>query len=137
MAHRVWKDPHVSINSVDLSAHCLGVTPNRDLTIVPDVAGGYATKRHLAGTDGLTFTVEFAQDFASGQVDATLRGIHGTAVAVALRQNKTAAVSTTNPEYQATCIVDYQTPLGGSMDQKETATVQLLPTTDWTLDTTP
>lgn len=137
MGHRVWKDPYVSINAVELSSHVVSVRPNRAQVFQDDLAGGQTLKYYLAGTDDLTFDIEFAQDFAASQVDATLRGIHGTAVAVALRQNKTAAISTTNPEYQATCLIDYQEPLGGTMNERETTRVRVLPTTVWTIDVTP
>ena len=136
MARRVWKDPFITISAVDLSSECLGITPNRDLVVVDDEVPNSQTQ-FLAGTDKLWFEAEFAQDYAAGKLDATVRPLHGTAVAVAIRQNKTAAISTTNPEYQATCIIDYRTPLGGRMNEKETAIVRFYPTTQWTVDITP
>lgn len=66
----------VTINGVDLSNHCTSVTVG-DETEEVDVTGFGQTYREMA--DSLkTASIEttFIQDYASGQVDATVGGIY-------------------------------------------------------------
>lgn len=132
MAHRIF-DPYISINAVDLSAHVKSLDPGQDLETHPDRSGPDTFALHLAGLKVMEPEIEFYADYAASQVDATLRSIHGTAVAIIWRPSP-AAKGTTNPEYTATCIVNYK-PAGGEKGQPEMARCSLKPTTDWAIAT--
>lgn len=133
MAHRIFS-PFISINAVDLSAHCKSIKPGGGVQTHSDSSGPDTYQLYVPG--GLLKMepeVEFYQDYAAAAVDVTLRPINGTAVAVIWRPNP-AAVGTTNPQYAATCLVDYD-PAGGDKGQPEMARCKLLPTTDWVITT--
>jgi hypothetical protein len=133
MGHRIF-DPYIMIATVDLSAHAQSIDPGMDLETHPDNSGPDAYRLHMIGLKVMEPKVKFFQDYASSQIDATLRPLHGTAAAVVWRANP-AVKSATNPSYSATCIVKYKIS-GGAKGQPEMADVDLLPTTDWVIDAT-
>lgn len=133
MAHRLF-DPHVTINSVDLSDHAISLTPNRKLRVVPDDTADTFQPYLSDAMDDMTPEIEFAQDVATGEVEATLRTAHGTAVVCVIRPSA-AAIGTTNPAYTATCYVENLNPFGGARGSQEKVTVKLWPTTAWVVTT--
>lgn len=138
MAKFVYTNAYVSINSVDLSDHVESVTLAYQADAVEVTAMGDAARNYVAGlTDG-TLTVTFLQDFAAGEVDATLFGLVGAAAfACAVRPVNT-TIAATNPEFQFNAILtDYSGPVDASVGDaaKASATFQL--TSAVTRDTTP
>ena len=119
MAHFVFTDPFFSHNSVDLSDHVIGMNLEYDADEVEDTAGGDTTHLFLAG--GLfsyTLTVELAQDLAANDVDVTLFADVGVARAIIVRNDKSASVSATNPNYTGTMILQSYPPIGSSIGDK-------------------
>lgn len=125
MAHRVFKDPFFSINSVDLSDHVQEVRLDYSADAPEDTAGGDNTRSRLAG--GLkdwSITVTFFQDYAAGEVDATLFGILATSVPIEIRPS-IAVVGTTNPKYTGNAILTSYQPAGGAIGDAQKAPVTL------------
>lgn len=123
-AHFVWKDPFVSINSVDLSDHVKQATLSYKSELQDDTCGGDNTRNRLGGIKDWTLTIEFAQDYAAAEVDASLFSIVGTSVAIEVRPT-TAAVGATNPKYTGNSIIEEYQPFGGQIGAQAMAPVTL------------
>ena len=107
MAIEVLTNAYVFINSVDLSDHVSKVTLEHSADVLEATVRGDTGKRRLAGLKDWSATVEFRQDFASGKVDATIFPLVGAAqFPVAIKKDKTAAISATNPEFQGNAVID-------------------------------
>lgn len=125
MSHFVFKDPYVSLGGVNLSAHVKQVTLDYKAETPDDTCAGDDTRKRLAG--GLkdwSLQVEFAQDYAASQVDATLFALVGTSVAVEVRPTS-AAVGSTNPKFTGNALLESYQPMGGSIGDAAMAPVTL------------
>lgn len=123
-AHFVWKDPYVLINAVDLSDHVRQATLTYRSELQDDSAGGDNTRNRIGGLKDWTLTLEFAQDYAAGEVDATLFSIVGTSVAIEIRPT-TAIVGATNPKYTGNGIIEEYQPFGGQIGALAVAPVTM------------
>lgn len=126
MATLVIKDASITINSVDLSDHCKSVTINYEAGPVEDTNMGDDTHQHTGGLKNYSCEVEFAQDYAAGEVDATLFSIVGSSVPVIVKPTS-AAVSATNPSYTGTMLLTSYNPVTGSVGDLATASVSFIP----------
>ena len=118
------KEPHVTINTVDLSDHVKEVGLELSQNEIDAVVGGDDAMRRFATHKDWQLQIRFAQDFAAGEVDATLWGVHdgGVGVAVILRPT-TAAKGAANPEYTGTGIMPSYEPFGGGVGDEAIAPV--------------
>lgn len=139
MAEQVFTNPHLTINGVDLSDHVRELRFRYSAELRDITAGGAVNRVMLAGLTDWEVTAEFNQDFATGEVDATLFSLVGAAAfSIAFRPDA-GAIAATNPEYQATAVLaDYQ-PLGGRIGDEHVTTCTLRPgaNTAPVRDTTP
>jgi hypothetical protein len=127
MAKFVLKDAVVTIASVDLSDHASSVTVETTTDEV-DVTG-FTAASYREFTDGFkdaTITVAFLQDFAAGEVDATLWNLGpgntaGTTFPVTVKATS-AATSATNPLFSmpAAKMYGYSPIAGGVGDAAST-----------------
>lgn len=122
MAKLVLRDCSIVINSVDLSDHASSV----EITLVKDEIettnfSGQGRER-VAGLKDDAITVNFQQDFASGEVNSTLYPLWNNETEFTVVIKPTAsAVSASNPSYTATCILLEYQPLSGDVgDLSET-----------------
>ena len=100
---------------------------------------GQATKRNHKVISDWELTARLTQDFASGAPHQTLNPIKGTTVAWRFRPTS-AAISTTNPEFQGNGILIYDTPLAGAHGDEPEVSVRIIPAgaaNDLVVDTTP
>lgn len=126
MATFVYRDARVEINGVVLSDHVRQATVKHGANEVDDTAMGANSQSRLSGLKDWSIEVEFNQDFAAANVDATLFALVGAAPFAIKVRPTTAAISATNPEYQGNCILsDYQ-PLGGSVGDLATASATFM-----------
>ncbi len=125
MAIEVFDDPFVSINGVDLSDHVRSVTLNYGAESQDFTASGDGTRIMRAGLKNWSMDVEFNQDYAAGEVDATLFALVGAAGFTAVLRPNQAAVSTTNPSFTGTAILESYQPVGGSVGDPHTAPITL------------
>ena len=127
MARLVLTNVEVTIAGVSLSDHIASVTLGSTYDVLETTAFGggnvpAAAKERIAGLVDNSVTLEFHQDFAAGDVEATIYPLLGTVAAVKI-QPVNGAISTTNPEYQFNALVSEWTPLNGAVGELATASV--------------
>lgn len=113
----------VKVNSVDLSDHATAVTINRSFDELEVTAMGDSGHKFVKGLEASSVTIDFLNDTASANVLATLQAAWGTNVTVVFLQDKSAAVSATNPLYTMTCLVNNTTDINGSVSDLSTQSV--------------
>jgi hypothetical protein len=105
----------LKINAVDLSDHVTSVTLNYAADELEVTAMGDTAHKFVKGLESGTLTVSFLNDTATSQVLQTLNSAFGTTVAVKMVQEKTPAVSATNPLYTFDILVNNLTPVNGAV----------------------
>ena len=98
MAVIVLTNAHITVNSVVLSDHANSVTLNYETDSVEVTAFGDSGHKFTGGLQNLSCDIEFMQDFAAANVEATLYPLVGTTTTVIIRPNG-ATTSATNPAY--------------------------------------
>ncbi|MGH3978086.1 MAG: hypothetical protein ACRDRZ_03630 [Pseudonocardiaceae bacterium] len=137
MANFVYTDAKVTINSVDLSTAIRKVSLSVEVDGQENTAmGGAGWRSRLGGLRDSTCELEFAQDFAAAQVDATLWAVLGTTTTVAVRPTS-GAISATNPEYIGSMLLEEYSPIDGEVGDAATASVTFIGSGALTRDTTP
>ena len=122
MARIVLTDAKVTINSVNLSDHIASVS----LSITNDVVetsafNSTAAKTRVAGLQDNSVTLEFHQDYATSNVEATIYPLLGNTTTIVV--SPTSTVSATSPSYSFTALVSEWTPLNGGVGELATASV--------------
>jgi len=105
----------VKINSVDLSDHVTSVTLTQNFDELEVTALGDTSHKFAKGLEASTLTLDFLNDFAAANVQATLQAAYGTTVTAVLLPVKGTAVSATNPLYTVSLIINNLTPLNGAV----------------------
>jgi hypothetical protein len=106
------------IATVDLSTRVTAFSLNRQRDQLEVTAMGDTAHKFVAGLSADTITVTFLNDdlaSGAGSVRATLQAAYGTTVAFSALQDTGAAVSTTNPLYTGTILVDNLTDINGAV----------------------
>ena len=113
-----------SANGVDLSDHVRSITIETERAEVDVTAMGAQNIVNMPGLGDATITIEVLQDFAAGEVDATLWPLSTTTTpfTVAVRAVN-AAISATNPEYQMSSLMYSYSPIAGSIGDAMTTEV--------------
>ena len=111
-----FTDANVVINGVTLSDHIAEVTIESVFDENDITTFGSNYKIFSPGLGDATITMRAFQDFAAGEIDATLFPLHGstTPFVVAVRPT-TGAISATNPEYQLTALNFVYSPIAGAV----------------------
>jgi hypothetical protein len=123
MARIVLTNAFISVGGVDLSDLVASVTLNETYDIVETTAfSSTAAKTRVAGLEDNSITLEFHQDFATGEVEQTIYPLLGTASAVIVKPNG-ASTSAFNPSYTCSAIISEWTPINGSVGELATASV--------------
>ena len=105
----------VKINSVDLSDHVTSVTLTQNFDELEVTALGDTAHKFAKGLEASTLTLDFLNDFAAANVQATLQSAYGTTVTAVLIPVKGTAVSATNPLYTVSLLINNLTPLNGAV----------------------
>jgi hypothetical protein len=114
----------VVINNIDLSDHVASVTINQNIDAVETTAFGDGGRTRIGGLEDSSISLDFHQDFASGDVDATIAPLVGGTASFVLAPFGTAvAASGTAPRYSGTVLVTEWTPLNGTVGDLSTASV--------------
>jgi hypothetical protein len=122
MARIVLTDAKVTINSVNLSDHIASVSLSTTNDVVETSAfSSTAAKTRVAGLQDNSVTLEFHQDYASSNVEATIYPLLGTTTTIVV--SPTSTVSATSPSYSFTALVSEWTPLNGGVGELATASV--------------
>lgn len=120
MAAYANTDASVTVNSVDLSAAVRSAQINVKSSELDTSAMGDTWRTRIAGANDWSISIEWNQDFAASNVDATLWAALGTVVSVVFVPTS-GAVSATNPSYTGNVLISDYSPIDGAFD--ETATV--------------
>jgi hypothetical protein len=122
MARIVLTDVKLVVNGVNLSDHCASVSLSRsDDSIETSAFSSTAAKTRVAGLQDNSVTIEFHQDYASSNVEATIYPLLGTTTTIVV--SPTSTVSATSPSYSFTALVSEWTPLNGGVGELATASV--------------
>jgi hypothetical protein len=114
-----------TLNSVVLSDHVTSATINRSFDELEVTAMGDTAHKFVKGLEASTITLDFLNDDAAsgaGSVRATLQAAWGTTVALTLKQTS-AVVSTTNPLYSTTVLVNNTTDINGAVADESTQSI--------------
>jgi hypothetical protein len=117
MAVLVLTDAVITVNSVALSDRANSVTLNYEIDSVESTAFGSTGHKFTGGLQNNSLDIEFMQDFAASNVEATVFGLVGTTTTVTLKSTS-AATSSTNPIYTLTgCYLTTHTPINASVGE--------------------
>lgn len=123
MARLVLTNAFISVGGVDLSDLVASVTLSSTFDIVETTAfSSTAAKARVAGLVDNSVSLEFHQDYATGEVEQTIYPLLGTVATVIVKPNG-ATTSATNPSYTASAVISEWTPLNGSVGELATASV--------------
>jgi hypothetical protein len=118
----VLTDAKVTINGVNLSDHIASVSLSMSTDVIETSAfNSTAAKTRVAGLQDNSVTLEFHQDFATSNVEATIYPLLGSTTTIAV--SPTSTVSATSPSYSFTALVSEWTPLNGGVGELATASV--------------
>ena len=123
MAKTILLDASVTVNSVDLSDHVESVEINISKDDVDLTSMGASAREHGAGLRDDQIVVNFFQDFAANEVDATLWPLLSSTGFTVVVKPTSASVSSTNPSFTATCLLFEYAPLAGSVGEASQTSV--------------
>jgi hypothetical protein len=123
MARIVLTNAQITINAVDLSDHIASVTLSTSNDVIETTGfSSTAARTRVAGLSDNSITLEFHQDFATSNVEATICPLIGTNTTVVVKPTSS-AVSATNPSYTCSASVVEWQPLSGAVGELATASV--------------
>jgi hypothetical protein len=124
MARIVLTDVGVILGGVDLSDHIASVEIAQNFDEVETTAFGDGGRKRIAGLEDSSISLSFHQDFAAGEVDATIGPLVGGTAAFDIGPFGTAiAASGTAPRYTGTVLITEWTALNGAVGELSTADI--------------
>lgn len=118
MGTQVIIDPVVTFGGTNISAFVEAVEVPIEFDEVDFTnAGSAGNKERKAGLQDSSITILFQQDYADNSIDELIWNAMGTLVAINVKANN-AAISTSNPEYQASYLISKHTPIPGKVGDK-------------------
>jgi hypothetical protein len=123
MATFVLYNASVTIGGTDLSDHIRSVTIDSGQNMADDTAMGDAFMSNAAGLATWSMSFEFLQDYASSKVDATLNsqlGIGTTPPSIVVKPDS-GSVSSTNPSYTGSGVLESYNPVAGNVGDQAMA----------------
>ena len=122
MAKFVLNNASVTLNSVDLSDHVSSVTLDITADEIVTTAMGDTFQSRTGGLKDGSLRIEFHQDFAASEVDATLFPLLGTTTAFIVKADA-GSTSSTNPAYSGSVLVNQHLPLSNAVGELATMSV--------------
>lgn len=114
----------VKIATVDVSDHVSSVTLTRNFDELEVSAMGDYSHRFVKGLEASTITLDFFNDESTtNSITSLLQANWGQTAALTLLQDKTAAVSATNPLYSMSILVNKTTDINGKVGELSVQTV--------------
>jgi len=126
----------VTLNGVALSDHVTSATINRTFDELEVTAMGDTAHKFVKGLEASTITLDFLNDTAASNVNATLQAAWGTTVTLTLKQTS-AVISATNPEFQTTVLVNNTQDINGSPADISSQSITFTCNSPIVVDTTP
>jgi IMP cyclohydrolase len=125
MARIVLTNAYVTINSVNLSDHIASITLTTTDDVIETTAFGSTARTRIGGLADNSVALEFHQDYAASNVEATINGspsLVGTVTAIVVKPNG-ATTGADNPAYSFNALISEWTPLNGAVGELATASV--------------
>ena len=122
MAAFMLNNASVTINSVDLSDHVTSITFSEEADQLETTAMGDNNRTMIGGLKSGTIDLEFNQDLAASDVQATIRALLGTVTAVVVK-NDAGATAATNPQWTFNALVTEWPSINGTVGELATASV--------------
>jgi hypothetical protein len=121
----VIRNPVLTVNGVDLTGRATSAEITSEKDLVEATTFGASNKQNLLGLGDGTMSIDFTQDYAAAQVDATLWPIHsgGTEVVITIKPFN-AAVAANNPLYSMTGVLPSYSPISGGVGELSTVTAE-------------
>jgi len=115
MAKQVLTKCMVKINSTDYSDHVSKVEIDDQFEEKETTTfGSSGAKEVIAGLESGSLAITFKNDFASSNVDSAMWALRGTLVTADIWPDKTAVVSSANPRYSASILINSWKPISAS-----------------------
>jgi len=92
--------------------------------------------KFVKGLEASTITIDFLNDTAAGEVNATLQAAWGTTVPLTIKQDS-GVVSSTNPEFQTTVLVNNTQDVNGAVGDISTQSITFTCQSVIVVDVTP
>jgi hypothetical protein len=105
----------LKIATVDLSAYIQSITLTQTFDEVETTVMGATAHQFSKGLESSTLTVDFLNDWDAAKVNQTLQAAYGTSVTaliVPVRAASSTPISTTNPLYTVSILINNLTPVG-------------------------
>lgn len=120
MAKMVLLSEFISLDGTDLSDYCNKAELQIEVE-AKDVTtfGSAGAKEFIGGLKSGTLALEFKQDYAASQLDATLWPLLGTVVTFEVRPTS-AAVGAGNPSYTGSVLITGHNPIQGGVGDEAT-----------------
>jgi hypothetical protein len=122
MPKLVLTNVNVKVANIDLSDHINSVSLSSSSAEVETTAFGTGHVTRVGGLKDDSIALGFHQDFASGEVEATIGSLVGTIGTVVVIPAGT-VVSATNPSYTCEVLFTEWSPLDGSVGDLSTASI--------------
>jgi hypothetical protein len=117
MAVLVLTDAIITVNSVVLSDRANSVSLNYEIDSIESTAFGSTGHKFVGGLQNNSLDIDFQQDFAAANVEATVYPLVGTTTTITLKATS-AATSATNPIYTLTgAFLAAHTPVAASVGE--------------------
>ena len=118
MAKLVLRNCVITVNGIDFSDHVSSVEVSLKKASIDTTNFSGGGKEQVAGLKDDEFTINFQQDFAAAEVDATLYPLYNNETEFVVTVKPVAgAVSVSNPLYSGTCILLEYQPLSGKVGE--------------------
>lgn len=114
MATLHFRNAFFELNGTQLNDHVSEVTLNYASEMLDETAMGDDTRIRKGGLYDWSVDVTFHQDYASGEVDATLFSLVGTTSCIEVRPQNICS-TTVNPRYTGIVILENYQPMGGAV----------------------
>ena len=115
-------DYKITVAGVNLSTSLNSVELALESDSLETTAFGGTFRESIGGLKSGSLTLQFMQDFGAGSVDATLFPLYNTLATVVIVPTS-GTVTSTNPSYTATCLVNSYSPFASSVGDIATFSV--------------
>jgi hypothetical protein len=122
MAKYAATDHSITINGSSFSTALQSVELMLEAAELETTGFGGTFRERIAGLKTGSVTLNFFQDFAASQVDATLFPLLGSNATVVVKPTSS-ATGTANPAFTAVCLVTQYTPFSSSVGDIATTSV--------------
>jgi len=125
MGKFVLKNAHGTINAVDLSTRITRLNLNYGAAILNDTTMSATADENIAGLVNWDADLEFTQDHAASNVDATFFPLVGAAAFTVSFKPDAGATAVGNPAFTGSALVESYNPIGGSVGEVSKTSVKL------------